>query len=181
MNLKKQFGYPAKRGPLSAGFTLIELLVVVLIIGILSAVALPQYQKAVARSRMAELFGMVNTFDKAHAIYALENPYSGPSTPIPSIETLLAAGGYELGGGEWENTSTYKTKNYRYTFGPTSVPASNSIVVSISIYTPDFSLWLPTPTTIKGIGGTCRGSTSVGNYICSEIMRQYPNLSWNAS
>lgn len=50
-------------------FTLIELLVVVLIIGILSAVALPQYQKAVEKSRLAEGIMLTHTLHKQMDLY----------------------------------------------------------------------------------------------------------------
>ena len=66
-----------KKNENKRGFTLIELLVVVLIIGILASVALPQYNKAVRKSRLAEVFQTIAAINNAQAIKNLEEGTEG--------------------------------------------------------------------------------------------------------
>ena len=70
MNKTYQKTFPGEK---NAGFTLIELLVVVLIIGILAAIALPQYEKAVEKSRATQAIIYLDAVVKAQQIYYLAN------------------------------------------------------------------------------------------------------------
>ena len=89
------------------GFTLIELLVVVLIIGILASVALPQYQKAVEKSRAVQAITFIRSMGDAQAAYYLENGNYAQDIQELSIDfpgELVTNYGY--------GTNAVKTENF---------------------------------------------------------------------
>ena len=109
-------------------FTLIELLVVVLIIGILAAIALPQYQKAVEKARLATWMPMVRALYQAEEAYYLANgEYSNDlaalDVQIPTsgctyqIDTQYDGSYYSCPGysiGKWGGNVQYQTSNIAY-------------------------------------------------------------------
>lgn len=72
---------------MNKGFTLIELLVVVLIIGILSSIALPQYTTAVEKARSAEAVSLMASLRYAAERYRMQSGgFPGADMTVLDIE-----------------------------------------------------------------------------------------------
>ena len=105
-------------------FTLIELLVVVLIIGILAAIALPQYEKAVEKARAAEAITLISALEKAVDRYILENGISNiaesflPDAVNPPLLSLDIEIPCEASS---EGFSGCFTKHFIYSASPTEI------------------------------------------------------------
>ncbi len=89
------------------GFTLIELLVVVLIISILSAIALPQYELAVKKSRFAQLQVAARALKSGMELSYLEN--SAYPTSLSDL-SIQPPSGWHISddGTKWRNTDWTK-------------------------------------------------------------------------
>jgi general secretion pathway protein G len=77
-----------------AGFTLVELLIVVIILGILAAVVIPQFNTAAAESKEAALASNLATIRQAVELYKVQHNDSFPgSTIVTQLTTTTDASG----------------------------------------------------------------------------------------
>lgn len=105
---------------MSKGFTLIELLVVVIIIGVLTSIALPQYRKSIDRSKAAEAMQLLPAIFEARERWMIEN------------------------GCQWTGTNahTCTALNKEPTFNKLDIETKGSVDESGNLITPNFTYTL---------------------------------------
>ena len=126
------------------GFTLIEMLVVVLIIGILAGIALPQYQMAVTKAKVASILPLMRRWKDALAEYKLQHgSYVTEDNQHPDADTLGAnwPSDWECGDDGIECISDYwnecyaNEENTGYVYCYHSIDNNNGF--QITMYQPD--------------------------------------------
>lgn len=108
------------------GFTLIELMIVVAIIGILAAVAIPQYQQYTTKAKFAEALSVAESYKLAVGLCAQENAgvltsCDAGSSGIPAVPTTMPANvqSITVADGLVTVTATAAAGSYVYAVAPT--------------------------------------------------------------
>ncbi len=152
---------PPQGREMSRGFTLIELLVVILIIGILAAVALPQYQKAVEKAYMVETISYLEAIQKGVDLWLLQNGgFPTTSTVLLDKDTNLLDLDLPL---KWEN-------------GYSTSPSKSVYVLPIQCTSSwcDATIWQELPKTGPDIEVTrTEDGWTINSYVDEEYYEAY--------
>ena len=151
-------------------FTLIELLVVVLIIGILSAIALPQYEKAVEKARMTEAMVIMRAIRDAQLRYYLANGQYANSAHMDYLDVDIPGKAATM------DPSRIETKYFVYA---PSDSGNNSLALayrvnSANVSTPDDAAYLlgiyrSSPDVVRCSVIANGNATAVQKKLCQEL------------
>lgn len=152
------------------GFTLIELLTVVLIVGVLSSLALPQYMKSIERSRATEAMVAIRAINDA--VYAYAAGRVGANACPDSFTKLIVSIP-----GSVTASQTIASRDFIYKLGQATnalIPGTTcpGVVAERSANGKfDYKIWNPYTVGNSGKGASlaCTGSAGKGKEICESL------------